>query len=247
MMTDTGIPTVLNPLLSPELRTEVEFFQKWGYLVVENATTTEQVEVLRQAIDLAYQEAQSQFIGDLLEQDDRFLFLLDNPPVLQRIKAILGNCIQLHSATSRVTKPGEDDQNWHRDGPWPVDPNGTPYGSLPGQINCGYFLDELTMANGPIVIVPGSQRALFRPPEGYPKFPDEKYVMAKPGQAVLFDGWLFHRGAANHSDQRRRVCLMCYQNAWMKSREPIRGPRASKLLAEGTDEQRLLLGRITKW
>ena len=122
MMTDTGIPTVLNPLLSPELRTEVEFFQKWGYLVVENATTTEQVEVLRQAIDLAYQEAQSQFIGDLLEQDDRFLFLLDNPPVLQRIKAILGNCIQLHSATSRVTKPGEDDQNWHRDGPWPVDP-----------------------------------------------------------------------------------------------------------------------------
>ena len=101
-MTDTGIPTVLNPLLSPELRAEVEFFQKWGYLVVENATTTEQVEVLRQAIDLAYQEAQSQFIDDLLEEDDRFLFLLDNPPVLQRIKAILGNCIQLHSATSRV-------------------------------------------------------------------------------------------------------------------------------------------------
>ena len=52
-MTDTGIPTVLNPLLSPELRAEVGFFQKWGYLVVENATTTEQVEVLRQAIDLA--------------------------------------------------------------------------------------------------------------------------------------------------------------------------------------------------
>ena len=80
-MTDTGIPTVLNPLLSPELRAEVGFFQIWGYLVVENATTTEQVEVLRQAIDLAYQEAQSQFIGDLLEQDDRFLFLLDNPSV----------------------------------------------------------------------------------------------------------------------------------------------------------------------
>ena len=60
-----------------------------------------------------------------------------------------------------TTKPGENDQNWHRDGPWPVDPNGTPYGSLPGQINCGYFLDELTMENGPIVIVPGSQRSLF--------------------------------------------------------------------------------------
>ena len=196
---------------------------------------------------MAYQEAKSQFIGDLLDQDDRFLFLLDNSLFYSVIKAILGNCIQLHSATSRVTKPGEGDQNWHRDGPWPVDPNGTPYGSLPGQINCGYYLDELTMENGPIVIVLGSQRALFRPPEGHPKFPDEKYVMAKPRQAVLFDGWLFHRGVANHSDQRRRVCLMCYQNAWMKSREPIRGPRAGKILAEGTDEQQLLLGRIVKW
>ncbi len=103
------------------------------------------------------------------------------------------------------------------------------------------------MENGPIVIVPGSQRALFRPPEGHPKFPDEKYVMAKPGHAILFDGWLYHRGAANKSDRRRRVCLMCYQNAWMKARESFSGPRMTKLQNEGTDEQKLLLGAIPKW
>ena len=129
----------------------------------------------------------------------------------------------------------------------PLDPNGTPYGSLPGQINCGYYLDEITCENGPIVIVPGSQRALFRPPEGHPKFPDEKHIMAQPGQAILFDGWLYHRGAANKSDRRRRVCLMCYQNAWMKSRESFSGPRMTKLLNEGTDEQKLLLGAIPNW
>ena len=49
-----------------------------------------------------------------------------------------------------------------------------------GQINCGYFLDELTMENGPIVIVPGSHRAPFKPPEGHPVFPDQKFVLAKP-------------------------------------------------------------------
>ena len=241
------VPTILNPSLSPELQAEVNFFQKWGYLVIESAITEQQVDILRQTLDELQELVSTQFIGELLEQDDRFLFLLDNPPVLERIKAILGNCVQLHSATSRVTEPGESDQNWHRDGPWPLDTNGTPYGSLPGQINCGYYLDEITCENGPIVIVPGSQRALFRPPEGHPKFPDEKHIMAQPGQAILFDGWLYHRGAANKSDLRRRVCLMCYQNAWMKSRESFSGPRMTKLLNEGTDEQKLLLGAIPNW
>ncbi len=241
------VPLCMNPDLSPELAREVAFFLKWGYLVVENALTQAQLEDLRTALNQTFERLNTQFTGELLEQDDRFGFLIDNPPVLTRIKAILGNCVQLHSATSRVTQPGEADQNWHRDGPWPMDPDNTPYGSTPGQINCGYFLDEITMENGPIVIVPGSQRALFKPPEGHPKFPDEKFILAKPRQAVLFDGWLYHRGAANRSQNRRRVCLMCYQNAWMKSRESFEGPRVTKLREEGSDERKLLLGAIPKW
>ena len=241
------VPQHLNPDLTPELAQEVAFFLKWGYLVVENAISPEQVEALRETLDQIFDRKGEQFSHQLLEEEDRFAFLLDNPPAIERMKAILGNCVQLHSATARVTQPGELDQNWHRDGPWPMDADNTPYGSLPGQINCGYFLDELTMENGPIVIVPGSQRVLFRPPEGHPRFPDEKYVLAQPGQAVMFDGWLYHRGAANRSDQRRRVCLMCYQNAWMKSREPFDGPRVTKLRENGTPEQQLLLGGIPQW
>ena len=241
------VPSTLNPDLTPELEREVAFFLKWGYLVVEEALDVAQIEALRQALDASFTRHDKQFIDQLLEEDEAFGFLLDNPPVLKRMKAILGNCIQLHSATARVTMPGEADQNWHRDGPWPVDPNGTPYGSLPGQINCGYFLDELTMENGPIMVVPGSQRALFKPPHGHPHFPDEKHILAKLGQAVLFDGWLYHRGAANNSQDKRRVCLMCYQNAWMKSREPFDGVRIQRMLDEGTEEQKLLLGGIPKW
>ena len=241
------VPTRLNPDVSAELRVEVDFFLKWGYLVIENALTQAQVETLRNALDETFEPLGTEFTHQLLEQDDRFAFLIDHAPVLMRLKAILGNCVQLHSATARVTQPDQPDQNWHRDGPWPMDPDSTPYGSVPGQINCGYFLDELTMENGPIVIVPGSHRALFKPPEGHPIFPDQKFVLAKPGQAVLFDGWLYHRGAANKSQNRRRVCLMCYQNAWMKSREPFDGPRVTKLREEGSPERKLLLGDIQKW
>jgi Phytanoyl-CoA dioxygenase (PhyH) len=241
------IPAHLNPVLSPELEQDVRFFLKWGYLVVEEALTGEQIETLRVALDHTFTQNNSQFTHQLLEEDDRFAFLLDNPPVLDRMKALLGTCIQLHSATARVTQPGAPDQPWHRDGPWPVDAEGTPYGSIPGQINCGYYLDDLTMENGPIVILPGSHRVPFRPPAGHPTFPDERFILAKPGQAIIFDGWLYHRGAANQSQGNRRVCLMCYQNAWMKSREPFDGPRVTKLRETGTPERQLLLGAVPSW
>lgn len=55
------------------------------------------------------------------------------------------------------------------------------------------------MENGPVVIVPGSHKVPFRPQETHARFPDEKHVLERPGQAVLFDGWLFHRGTANQS------------------------------------------------
>ncbi len=242
---DQIIPHRLNPDLTPELEQEVRFFQKWGYLIVDDALTDDQVEALRTALNDTFVRTGTMFTHQLLEQDDRFAFLLDNPPVLRRMKAILGNALQLHSATGRVTEPGSPDQDWHRDSPWPFDPDSTPFGSIAGQINCGYYLDQLTRDNGPIVIVPGSHRALFRPPRDYSAFPDELYVLAKPGQAVMFSGYLYHRGAANTSTENRRVCLICYQNAWMKSREPFDGPRVTALRENGTAEQKLLLGAFT--
>ena len=247
-MTQPPYPQHLNPKLTSAMAEDVAFFRKWGYLVVEDAITEAQVATLRSALDAAFAQGNGeQFIHQLLEEDAAFAFLLDNPPVFERMQAILGTCVQLHSATARVTAPGQEDQNWHRDVPWPIDPDGTPYGALPGQINCGYYLDELDEDNGAIVIVPGSHRAPFRPPAGHPRFPEEKWVFARPGQAVMFDGCLYHRGAANRSPMRRRVCLMCYQTAWMKSREPFDGPFAQKVRATGTDQQKMLMGAIEKW
>ena len=153
MANPSVVPPTLNVELDHQLQQEVNFFLNWGYLVVDNAATPEQIKSLREALDESYERNdKSQFIGELLEEDDRFAFLLDNPPVLKRMEAVLGTCVQLHSATARITEPGTPDQHWHRDGPWPVAPNGTPYGSLPAQINCGYYLDEVTDENGPTAV-----------------------------------------------------------------------------------------------
>ena len=243
------VPKKLNPILTQELKSEVNFFLKWGYLIIDNALNEKEVATIRAAFDNTLNDKNklNHIEVGLLEYDERFIILLDNNPVIKRIEAILGHCIQLHSATARVTFPNTPNQNWHRDGPWPVDPEGTPFGSIPGQINCGYYLDELTEENGPIAVVPGSHKALFKPPSHDIDFPDQKLILAKPGQAIIFNGWLYHRGLGNNSSSKRRVCLMCYQNAWIKSREKFDGPRTLDLLENGTNEQKLLLGSIDMW
>ena len=54
---------------------------------------------------------------------------------------------------------------------------------------------------------------------------------------------LFHY----NSNTNRRVCLMCYQNSWMKSRETFDGTISSNIRKNGTDLQKLLLGKVDKW
>ena len=109
-------PSHLNPTLTSDLAQDVAFFRKWGYLVVDNAITQTQVRSLRAALNKTFKRRGEQFIHQLLEEDTRFEFLLDNAPVFTRMQAILGTCVQLHSATARVTEPSQEDQNWHREG-----------------------------------------------------------------------------------------------------------------------------------
>ena len=61
------------------------------------------------------------------------------------------------------------------------------------------------------------------------------------------DGWIYHRGLGNKSKSNRRVCLICYQNSWMKSRETFDGPIISKIKKSGSSLQKLLLGSVNKW
>ena len=221
------------------------FFTGVLNLIIDKALTDNQIVLLRKAFNKTFKKLKGKEHIDynLFEYDKNFLFLLDNKPVIKRISAILGNCIQLHSASARLSSPGSKNQNWHRDGHWPVDPNGTPIGSIPGQINCGYYLDPLTEQNGPIAIVPGSQKALFKPPKKDFEFPDQKIIYANPGKAIIFNGWIYHRGLGNKSKSNRRVCLICYQNSWMKSRETFDGPIISKIKNNDTDFDELSLER----
>ena len=112
-MAESLFPPTQNPQLDAQLRDEVAFFMKWGYLIVEDALTPPQLERLRGAMDDSLQRKEreaaaeaaatgraegevpntageapdlsNRLFGDLLEEDERFEFLLDNEPVLRRM------------------------------------------------------------------------------------------------------------------------------------------------------------------
>ena len=89
------VPKNLNPTLTPELKDEVSFFLKWGYLIINNALSEKEISTIRTAFDdtLNDKNKLSHIDVGLLEYDERFVPLLDNNPVIKRIEAILGHCI----------------------------------------------------------------------------------------------------------------------------------------------------------
>ena len=100
------IPDTLNPELDKELENEVNFFLKWGYLIIDK-TFNKTFKKLKDSVILNDDGSllKDHIHYNLFEYDKNFLFLLDNKPIIKRISAILGNCIQLHSAAARLTKP----------------------------------------------------------------------------------------------------------------------------------------------
>ena len=111
MRDNSIIPATMNPVVDPDLQREVDFFLKWGYLVVEDAISMATVDTLRKALgdSIGHWHGADQFTHQLLEEADAFAVLLDNPPVMKLMTAILVNCIQLHSATARITQKGAPD------------------------------------------------------------------------------------------------------------------------------------------
>ena len=49
------IPNQMNPILSKEEKEEVNFFLKWGYLVIDNALNDDQIKSLREAFNYTFE------------------------------------------------------------------------------------------------------------------------------------------------------------------------------------------------
>lgn len=235
----------------PKLLTDeqVHFFVENGYLIVPKLISPEEVEELRQdAIKVARGDYPCKTISPVPEavSDDevlRTILCIHMPhsisPVMAayvrhpKICGILSQITAAHlpywdgsvkcmQSMLFVKPPQFQGQAWHQDEIYIP----TRDRSL---IGAWIALDDATIENGCLWVVPGSHRSGYLYPQHPHDNPDEFDfagesfgfdesaeipVEVPTGSLVFFNGYLLHRSRKNRSGVYRRVLVNHYMNAW---------------------------------
>ena len=201
------------PLVTDE---QLQHFNDYGYVVVEDALSAEKIAQIMAVIERLKSELESSphrkdvfglDIRPLVTEDDLFLDLMEWPTTFPVAVRCLGHFnLQLMTSHLIMVPPNPDKRNigWHPDG-------GTPWIGVNGvraltSLKVGYYLTDLLEPNmGSLMVVPGSHRM-----QGKPVFPPEARdpigaveLRVRAGTAVIFHQGVWHAGAPNYSDQTR--------------------------------------------
>lgn len=156
-------------------------------------------------------------IDRLVQEDDLFRQLGLNDAIVGVVEQILGPDLKMFR-NALLLKPPEvgSAKGWHQDPPyWRIEPMAL--------CSCWFPLDDATLENGCMVVLPGGHR---RGPLPHVRVTDdyvidEECIAASHGVAVpmragsglFFHSLLPHYTAPNHSQRRRRAMALSYMSA----------------------------------
>jgi ectoine hydroxylase-related dioxygenase (phytanoyl-CoA dioxygenase family) len=249
-VTMTATPAPARVDVPKVLTTEqVQSFVENGYLVVPGLVTMEEIEELRRdtvalargrypceslqplPAEMSDEEAlknilcihQPHFVSPVIEKHVRHPLICG---VLSQITAAhlpyWDGSVKCMQSMLFVKPPQFQGQAWHQDEIYIP----TRDRSL---IGAWTAMDDATIANGCLYVIPGSHRMGYLYPQrahGNPDefdFAPESYgfddsgeipVEVKTGDVVFFNGYLLHRSFKNRSNLYRRVLVNHYCNAW---------------------------------
>ena len=236
---------------------QLKAFNDTGYLIVENAISTEMVDALEKVADqidaeerakngLASHKLLSKFRTVI--EDEILLELLDNKKVFPLLWDILGWNIQLYIShlimyppepidTQRINKGA----GWHQDGGRPIPEMERPHPRL--SLKVSYWLSDVTHRdNGAMRLIPSSHKLDVLPPRSDPNDDPEGAMdlLVKRGTAVLFDRRMWHSRGWNFSNVTRKVLFMGYSYRWLRGLDYNLMP--SEVLEKCDPIRRQLLG-----
>ena len=235
-MTTSSLPTVTDK--------EVALYHENGYLIVEDCIDQPTMEALRQETDRIVAEAgglsESDAVFDLEDSHtaerprvrriksphDHFEFFQDlvrHPGLMAVATRLLGPNVRLHNTKMNI-KDAEFGApvEWHQD--WAFYPH-----TNDDVLAAGILLDDCDLENGPLLVVPGSQKGPIADhhadgyfcgavaPENFNFDPAEAFPMtAKAGTVTFHHVRTMHGSDLNRSDRARRLMLFGYAaaDAW---------------------------------
>jgi len=204
---------------------EVEHYHYQGYLGPFTFCPPEQMQDLRSSIEAIFKPVSQKGLPSTIQHlnynmqqgfgrhhDQRLLFnIATSPTIVDRMASILGEDLLLWRTMFFVKEPDAKKIPWHQDyDDWPIEPYLV--------ISAWLAIDESTVENGCIQILPGSHREMYPMVpvtddvlDGFPRMAkpgsfDDSHpinIELKAGQFFLFNERLLHRSSANNSSKRR--------------------------------------------
>lgn len=151
------------------------------------------------------QEFRGQYIRDPHKTDPQILTrLLLDYPLADTARSLLGPRVVLRNSSIRITHPRSGDATiWHTDFRPHVSPT-PPLGTVPAVLAALIYLDPADSETGPLYVVPGSHLVPGQPPATMSPLTEQAELVVAPGQVVVMNAALWHRGGPNLSHDRIR-------------------------------------------
>ncbi|NEQ26423.1 MAG: phytanoyl-CoA dioxygenase family protein [Microcoleus sp. SIO2G3] len=212
---------------------ECYLFDLQGFIVIENALTTEQIKALNKLLEQQIAKVDEpgklnfRFDG-LLPLGETFHTLIDNPRITPYLIALLGSAFRLDHDYVHIIRQGKGPIGTHlHGGATPYDPcqyytyrNGRMYNGL---CAVAYNLTDVNLGEGGFGCIPGSHKSNLPFPDQWRDLehphPCVQTLTGKAGTAILFTEALTHGTLPWKGQQERRTLFYKYSphpSAWSR-------------------------------
>jgi ectoine hydroxylase-related dioxygenase (phytanoyl-CoA dioxygenase family) len=187
-----------------------------GFTVLENYMGEPMLETMRARVDQLLKEegdaAGSEFkteenarrLANLIDKGEVFREAVEREEMLALVESVLGEHFKLSSLNMRSANPKSSSVQ-----PFHIDMGLLPDDKGYAVCNCVWMLDDFTMENGALRVIPGSHQWHKKPQEEladpYAAHPKELLVTGRAGTVVVMNAHAWHGGTANRTDQERRA------------------------------------------
>jgi ectoine hydroxylase-related dioxygenase (phytanoyl-CoA dioxygenase family) len=187
-----------------------------GYTVLENYMDAALLNEMRARVDELFVEEGAQAgwefkteenarrLANLVDKGEVFREAIAKPEMLALVGSVLGQDFKLSSLNVRSANPQSSSVQ-----PFHVDMGLLPDAQGYAVCNCVWMLDDFTLENGALRVIPGSHKWGKKPQEEltdpYASHPKEVLVTGRAGTVVVMNAHAWHGGTANRTGHERRA------------------------------------------
>ncbi|CZT12198.1 uncharacterized protein RAG0_16113 [Rhynchosporium agropyri] len=222
--------------------------KKWGYGLLANAITPEQVAILRKAVleqgagerknGVAHMQGPNQRIWNLPNKGGEFLDMFNHPLLETFVPWFLGEGFQIYNMSANIALRGEEAIHMHRDqSSMPPDQIRHSY-----MMNAIWYLTDLTPEKGATLVYPGSHVQNVAPLGHMGDKGGSIPACAPAGTILLLDSRAWHSTGQNQTDEPRPLVVMTFVRYYIQKMENYPLLLEERVKAKLSDRQKVILG-----